>query len=32
MTALATTATPRRHANVLHHMLGYFKQDSERHA
>ncbi len=26
MTALATIATPRRHANVLQHMLGYFKR------
>jgi uncharacterized protein YbgA (DUF1722 family)/uncharacterized protein YbbK (DUF523 family) len=25
MTALRTVATPRRHANVLQHMLGYFK-------
>jgi uncharacterized protein YbgA (DUF1722 family)/uncharacterized protein YbbK (DUF523 family) len=25
MTALGTIATPRRQANVLHHMLGYFK-------
>ena len=26
MTALSSMATPRRHANVLQHMLGYFKQ------
>jgi uncharacterized protein YbgA (DUF1722 family) len=26
MTALAIIATPRRHANVLQHMLGYFKK------
>ena len=26
MTALGTIATPRRQANVLQHMLGYFKQ------
>lgn len=26
MTALSTMATPRRHANVLQHMLGYFKK------
>jgi uncharacterized protein YbgA (DUF1722 family)/uncharacterized protein YbbK (DUF523 family) len=26
MTALATLVTPPRHANVLHHMLGYFKR------
>ena len=26
MTALGTIATPRRQANVLHHMLGYFKR------
>jgi uncharacterized protein YbgA (DUF1722 family) len=26
MTALATIATPSRHANVLQHMLGYFKR------
>ena len=26
MTALATIATPPRHANVLQHMLGYFKR------
>lgn len=25
MSALRTVATPRRHANVLHHMLGYLK-------
>jgi uncharacterized protein YbgA (DUF1722 family) len=30
MTALATIATPRRHANVLQHMLGYFKQTLDR--
>ena len=27
MRALATVATPKRHANVLHHMLGYFSSD-----
>ncbi len=26
MRALARRATPRRHANVLHHVLGYFKK------
>jgi len=26
MAALAVLATPRRHANVLHHMAGYFKE------
>jgi uncharacterized protein YbgA (DUF1722 family)/uncharacterized protein YbbK (DUF523 family) len=26
MAALGTMATPRRHANVLQHMLGYFKE------
>ncbi len=26
MRALGAMATPRRHANVLHHMLGYFKK------
>jgi uncharacterized protein YbgA (DUF1722 family)/uncharacterized protein YbbK (DUF523 family) len=26
MRALSIVATPRRHANVLHHMLGYFKK------
>jgi uncharacterized protein YbgA (DUF1722 family)/uncharacterized protein YbbK (DUF523 family) len=26
MSALAAVATPRKHANVLHHMLGYFKR------
>jgi uncharacterized protein YbgA (DUF1722 family) len=26
MTALGTIATPRRQANVLQHMLGYFKR------
>lgn len=26
MTALEPIATPRRHANVLHHMAGYFKK------
>jgi uncharacterized protein YbgA (DUF1722 family)/uncharacterized protein YbbK (DUF523 family) len=26
MSALRTVATPRRHANVLHHMLGYLKK------
>src|SRR5581483_1455630 len=30
MTALATIATPRRHANVLQHMLGYFKDTLDR--
>ena len=25
MNALAAIATPKRHANVLYHMLGYFK-------
>jgi uncharacterized protein YbgA (DUF1722 family) len=30
MTALAAIATPRRHANVLQHMLGYFKQTLNR--
>ena len=25
MTALTTIATPRRHTNVLQHMVGYFK-------
>jgi uncharacterized protein YbbK (DUF523 family)/uncharacterized protein YbgA (DUF1722 family) len=30
MTALSTLATPRRHANVLQHMLGYFKQVLDR--
>ena len=30
MTALATIATPRRQANVLQHMLGYFKQTLDR--
>ena len=30
MTALSTMATPRRHANVLQHMLGYFKQTLDR--
>ena len=30
MTALATIATPRRHANVLQHMLGYFKHALDR--
>jgi uncharacterized protein YbgA (DUF1722 family)/uncharacterized protein YbbK (DUF523 family) len=29
MRALATVATPRRHANVLQHMLGYFKKTLE---
>ena len=27
MAALATMATPRRHTNVLQHMLGYFKDE-----
>jgi uncharacterized protein YbgA (DUF1722 family)/uncharacterized protein YbbK (DUF523 family) len=26
MRALSIVATPRRHANVMHHMLGYFKK------
>ena len=30
MAALATLATPGRHANVLQHMLGYFKQTLDR--
>jgi uncharacterized protein YbgA (DUF1722 family)/uncharacterized protein YbbK (DUF523 family) len=30
MTALGTIATPRRHINVLQHMLGYFKQPLDR--
>ena len=30
MTALAALATPRRQANVLQHMLGYFKQMLDR--
>ena len=30
MTALSTIATPRRQANVLQHMLGYFKQTLDR--
>ena len=30
MTALGTLATRRRHANVLQHMLGYFKQALDR--
>lgn len=30
MTALGVMATPRRHANVLQHMLGYFKQTLDR--
>jgi uncharacterized protein YbgA (DUF1722 family) len=30
MTALAAIATPRRHANVLQHMLGYFKETLDR--
>ena len=25
--ALALRATPRRHVNVLHHVMGYFKRD-----
>jgi uncharacterized protein YbgA (DUF1722 family)/uncharacterized protein YbbK (DUF523 family) len=29
MRALTTIATPRRHANVLQHMLGYFKKTLE---
>ena len=30
MTALSTMATPRRQANVLRHMLGYFKEALDR--
>jgi len=30
MTALSALATPRRQANVLQHMLGYFKQTLDR--
>ena len=30
MTALQAIATPRRQANVLQHMLGYFKQVLDR--
>jgi uncharacterized protein YbgA (DUF1722 family) len=30
MTALGAMATPRRHVNVLQHMLGYFKQTLDR--
>ena len=30
MTALSTMATPRRQANVLQHMLGYFKEALDR--
>ena len=30
MTALGTIASPRRQANVLQHMLGYFKQTLDR--
>ena len=30
MTALGTMATPRRHTNVLQHMLGYFKETLDR--
>jgi uncharacterized protein YbgA (DUF1722 family)/uncharacterized protein YbbK (DUF523 family) len=30
MSALATVATPRRHANVLQHMAGYFKTQLDR--
>ena len=30
MTALAVIATPRRHTNVLQHMLGYFKDRLDR--
>ena len=29
MQALRTVATPRRHGNVLRHMLGYFKHTLE---
>lgn len=30
MTALRVVATPRRHANVLQHMAGYFRRDLDR--
>jgi uncharacterized protein YbgA (DUF1722 family)/uncharacterized protein YbbK (DUF523 family) len=30
MMALRVMATPRRHVNVLHHMLGYFKEALDR--
>ena len=30
MAALQAIATPRRHSNVLHHMLGYFKKTLDR--
>ena len=30
MAAMATMATPRRHTNVLQHMLGYFKDSLDR--
>ena len=30
MAALGTMATPRRHTNVLQHMLGYFKETLDR--
>jgi uncharacterized protein YbgA (DUF1722 family)/uncharacterized protein YbbK (DUF523 family) len=30
MAALQAMATPRRHSNVLHHMLGYFKKTLDR--
>ena len=30
MTALSTIATPRRHVNVLQHMMGYFKDRLDR--
>ena len=30
MAALLAMATPRRHSNVLHHMLGYFKKTLDR--
>ncbi len=30
MTALSAIATPRRQANVLQHMLGYFKRTLDR--
>lgn len=30
MAALSTMATPRRHANVLQHMVGYFKKTLDR--
>ena len=30
MAALSLKPTPRKHTNVLHHMLGYFKRDLSR--